>query len=130
MIVVGVLLGYAIQFFVAIQIMLPSVKKLFEVSKNQPFLVEAIFRTIMVLATFLLAELFPNLGLLISLLGSVCLTILALVFPPVIEFILLSNDPHGLSCWVVVKNSIILTISLVGFLTGSYVSLSDIIKTF
>lgn len=126
----GVLLGYAIQFFVAIQIMLPTVKSSFMFAEDHPFLGEFIFRTAMVLITFVVAELVPNLGLLLSLIGSVCSTILALVLPPLMEFILLSCEEKKMGWFVIWKNSIILLISLFGFLTGGYESLSGIVKAF
>lgn len=124
------LLGYAIQFFVAIQIMLPTIKSSFKFAEDHPFLGEFIFRTVMVLITFVVAELVPNLGLLLSLIGSVCSTILALVLPPLMEFILLSSEENKMGWFVIWKNSIILLISLFGFLTGGYESLSGIVKAF
>lgn len=47
----GILLGYALQFFIAIQIMLPSVVKKISFGKNHPVLVDLGFRTFMVLVT-------------------------------------------------------------------------------
>lgn len=84
----------------------------------------------MVLVTFGVAELVPNLSLLLSLIGAVCSTVLALVLPPLIEFILLSCQDNGISWYVLIKNSIILIIALLGFATGGYESLSKIIKTY
>lgn len=124
----GVLLGYAIQFFIAIQIMLPTVRNTFQFADDHPFLGEMIFRTFMVLITFTVAELVPNLGLLLSLIGSVCSTVIALVLPPLMEFIVMSGEEKKLSWFVFSKNSMILLISLLGFLTGGYESLSGIAK--
>jgi solute carrier family 36 (proton-coupled amino acid transporter) len=129
-IALGVLLGYAIQFFVAIQIMFPTVRRSIKVADKHPFISELAFRTLMVLVTFCVAELVPNLSLLLSLIGSVCSTVLALVLPPLMEFIILSCSDGGVGWFVLVKNSMILLISLVGFLTGGYESLSRIIETF
>lgn len=126
----GVLLGYAIQFFVAIQIMYPSVKSSFKFADRHPLFGELLFRTFMVLTTFAVAELVPNLSLLLSLIGAVCSTVLALVLPPLIEFIILSCEEEGVSWFVFLKNTIILAISLVGFFSGGYESLSRIIKTY
>lgn len=124
------LLGYAIQFFVAIQIMFPTIKNTFKFADDHPLFGEFLFRTFMVLITFGVAELVPNLGLLLSLIGSVCSTVLALVLPPLMEFIILSCEDSKFSFIVVFKNSIILVLSLLGFLTGGYESLSGIIKAF
>lgn len=129
-IALGVLLGYAIQFFVAIQIMFPSIKTTFKFADDHPFVGEIIFRTLMVLVTFGVAELVPNLSLLLSLIGAVCSTVIALVVPPLLEFIILSCEKNGISWFVFLKNSIILLISLIGFLTGGYESMSSIIKAY
>ena len=129
-IALGVLLGYAIQFFVAIQIMMPSVRKSFDVADRHPFIAELIFRTLMVLLTFTIAELVPNLSLLLSLIGAVCSTVLALVLPPLLEFIILSCEKEGISWFVLLKNFLILLLSLIGFFTGGYESLSAMIKTY
>lgn len=126
----GVLLGYALQFFVAIQIMLPTVKNTFKFAESHPLIGELLFRTFMVLITFVIAEVVPNLGLLLSLIGSVCSTVIALVLPPVLEFILLSSEENQLTWYVIVKNSTILAISLLGFLTGGYEGISGIIRAF
>jgi proton-coupled amino acid transporter len=129
-IALGILLGYALQFFVAIQIMLPSITNFSKLTIQNPFITELVFRTLMVLLTLVIAKLVPNLSLLLSLIGAVCGTVLALVFPPVLEFIILASEEKGISWVVIIKNSIILLISLVGFLTGGYEGLSAIIKTY
>lgn len=129
-IALGVLLGYAIQFFVAIQIMYPSIRSSIKFADKHPFFGELVFRTFMVLVTFCVAELVPNLSLLLSLIGAVCSTVLALVLPPLLEFIILSCEEDGVGWFVFLKNSIILVISLIGFATGGYESLSNIIKTY
>jgi proton-coupled amino acid transporter len=110
--------------------MMPTIKKHFKFADQHPFFGEILFRTFMVLITLAVAELVPNLGLLLSLIGAVCGTVLALVLPPLIEFIILSCEDGGLGWFVFFKNSVILVISLVGFLTGGYESLSGIIKAY
>lgn len=108
--------------------MFPSIRSTFRLADKHPFVGELLFRSVMVLVTFGVAELVPNLSLLLSLIGAVCSTVLALVLPPLIEFIILSCDEGGIGWYVFVKNSVILLISLVGFVTGGYESLSSIIR--
>lgn len=129
-IALGVLLGYAIQFFVAIQIMFPSIRKTFRCVERHPLIGELAFRTFMVLVTFGVAEIVPNLSLLLSLIGAVCSTVIALVLPPLMEFIILTCEDESIGWFVIIKNSFILLLSLLGFLTGGYESLSSIIKTY
>lgn len=123
----GVLLGYAIQFFVAIQIMFPNIQKMSSFSRTHPLIGELIFRTFMVFVTLTVAVLIPELDLLLSLIGAVCSTVLALVLPPLMEFIIVSCEANQHRWFIVVKNLIILFISLLGFLSGGYESLTAIL---
>jgi proton-coupled amino acid transporter len=123
----GVLLGYAIQFFVAIQIMFPNIQKMSNFSNTHPLIGEMIFRTFMVFLTLSVAILIPELDLLLSLIGAVCSTVLALVLPPLLEFIIVSCEDNQHRWFVLVKNIIILLISLLGFLSGGYESLTAIL---
>jgi len=77
-----------------------------------------------------IAELVPALGLFISLIGALCSTTLALVFPPVMELIACSEPNKGPGIWICGKNLIILVLALLGFFTGSYESLKQIINHF
>ena len=123
----GVLLGYAIQFFVAIQIMFPNIQNMIKFTKTHPLTGELMFRTFMVFVTLAVAILIPELDLLLSLIGAVCSTVLALVLPPLMEFILVSCEANQHKWFIVVKNLLILFISLLGFLTGGFESLSAIL---
>lgn len=126
----GVLLGFAIQFFIPIQIMLPLVQRRSSFAAKHPFADELMFRVVMVLTTFVVAQLVPNLSALLSLIGAVCSTVLALVFPPLMEMIVLETNNWKLRAFVYLKNVVILILSLLGFLTGTYESLNGIIKSF
>ncbi|XP_016980012.1 proton-coupled amino acid transporter 1 [Drosophila rhopaloa] len=129
MVSAGVLLGYPLQFFVAIQIMWPSAKQMCGI-QGRSLIGELGFRTCMVLVTLAIAEMVPALGLFISLIGALCSTALALVFPPVIELIARSEQNKGPGVWICVKNLVILVMALLGFFTGSYESLKQIVKHF
>lgn len=78
-----------------------------------------------------IAELVPALGLFISLIGSLCSTALALVFPPIIEIIVRRDIVSRSARFLMYsKNIVILILALAGFSTGTYESLSEIIKHF
>jgi solute carrier family 36 (proton-coupled amino acid transporter) len=130
MISIGVILGFGIQFFIPIQIMFPSIKSKFKFANDKPLISEMIFRTVIVLITFSFAFLIPNLGLLISLIGAVCSTSLALVFPVLIEHLVITRNCKSPSVIVVFKNSLILLLAVVVFLSGGYESISGIIKIY
>uniref|UniRef100_A0A182N1B3 Amino acid transporter transmembrane domain-containing protein n=1 Tax=Anopheles dirus TaxID=7168 RepID=A0A182N1B3_9DIPT len=129
MIATGVLLGYALQFFVAIMIMWPMVESRVAVARKHPVYCEMVFRILMVLVTFLVAECVPNLGAFISLIGAFCSSSLALMFPPLIELIVAWTN-GTLRFWLVAKNAIILMLAFLGFATGTYESMSAIARDF
>lgn len=110
--------------------MFPSIKNKFDVAKKHPLISEMAFRTSMVLVTFSVAILVPNLGLLISLIGAVCSTSLALVFPVIIEYLVLSRNGEPVSTSIVIRNILILLFATVGFLSGGYESTRLIIKLY
>lgn len=128
MIAMGVLLGYAIQFFVAIQILFTTVSDSWSFADKHPVCAETIFRVLMVLVTFAVAELVPNLSLLLSLIGSVCCVVLAFVFPVIADLIIRHSQSSGIGCIHLFKNLIILAIALAGFSFGGFVSINAIVE--
>lgn len=72
-----------------------------------------------------LSTLIPHLDLLISLVGAFASSFLALMFPPVIE--LLTFQCGTLTK---LKNVIIIMLGLIGFLTGTYSSMKEIVLKF
>ena len=123
----GVGLGYSIQLFVPVQIMFPSIERKFKWIQSHPVIGELFFRALLVFLTFTVAVSVPNLGLLLSLIGAVACTVLAFVLPPILEFIVKSEDGK-LNYFVVIKNSIILLFAFVGFASGGYCSIREIIN--
>lgn len=123
----GVALGYAIQFYIPIQILFPLIQRSIKFTKNNPFSSELMFRVFMVIVTFLVAILVPNLGLLISLIGAICSNSLALVFPVIIEYLVATRGDSKMQTLDVIKNILILLLAIVGFLSGGYESVRGII---
>lgn len=72
MVAFGVASTVAIQFYVAVQIMYPAVAENFEFAKLHPVLSEELFRTLWMIVVFIVAEIVPNLGLLLSFIGAGC----------------------------------------------------------
>ncbi|XP_035789375.1 proton-coupled amino acid transporter-like protein pathetic isoform X1 [Anopheles albimanus] len=131
MIATGVLLGFALQFFVAIMILWPMVESRSATARHYPVLCEMIFRILLVLMTFLIAKFVPSLGLFISLIGAFCSSALALMFPPIIELIVAYSTPgERPTAWLLAKNVCILLLAVLGFATGTYESFSKIIQAF
>ncbi|KAL6423468.1 hypothetical protein ACFW04_010213 [Cataglyphis niger] len=124
----SILFTYALQFYVPIAIMWPSIVNRFGPFK-WPAFAEIIFRSVICLITFILAEAIPKLGLFISLVGAVSSTALALVFPPIIDMIICWHNTN-LSFFTITKDVMIVLIGMLGFVTGTYESLTAIIKSF
>lgn len=127
---VGVGLGYPIQFYIPIQILYPVIQRSVKITRKYPLTFELIFRVFLVLVTFTVAILVPNVGLLISLIGAVCSNSLALVFPVIIEYLVKTRGDNRMSLFHAIKNILILLLAIVGFLSGGYESIRGIIALY
>lgn len=127
MIAVAIFFTYSLQFYVPMEIIWKNVRQFFGAKKN---LAEYTIRILLIILTLSLAIAIPNLGGFISLVGAVCLSFLGLIFPAVIETVTFWDRPNGLGRynWVLLKNTFLVCFGILGFLTGSYVSILDIIK--
>ncbi|XP_063920912.1 proton-coupled amino acid transporter 1 isoform X3 [Zophobas morio] len=124
----GILFTYALQFYIAVEIMYPNLQSLLGPFKY-PVFAELTFRSVLVLLTFVLAEAIPFLNLFISLVGAISSSALALLFPPVLDLVT-SYSFGDLKPVTVFKNVIILFIGCVGCVTGTYESINSIISAF
>ncbi|XP_063073512.1 neutral amino acid uniporter 4 [Engraulis encrasicolus] len=151
----GVCVSFVVQFFVPAEILLPPL--LAHVTDKWKQTIEFLLRALLVCVTCVMAILVPRLDLVISLVGAVSSSALALVFPPLVELLLLSSatplslslsppsplslspsplshssSPHhhhhhpSLPLSVLLKDVAIVTLGILGFLTGTYVTLEEI----
>lgn len=81
------------------------------------------------LFSVVLAEAIPYLSLFISLIGAISSTALALLFPPLLELVTKSSISE-VSPKLLIKNLFILLLGLSGCVTGTYESISAIVKAF
>ncbi|XP_047543441.1 proton-coupled amino acid transporter-like protein CG1139 [Vanessa atalanta] len=125
MIAVAIFFTYSLQFYVPMEIIWKNVRHFFGAKKN---IAEYSIRIFVVLLTLCTAIAIPNLGPFISLVGALCLSFLGLIFPAVIETVTFWDRPNGLGRynWVLWKNMFLVSFGILGFLTGSYVSILDI----
>lgn len=119
----GIFITYALQFYVAAEIIIP--KAVTCVSERWSKAVDYIVRALLVCMTCVLAILIPRLDIVISLVGSVSSSALALIFPPLMEIWAFYED--GLSRWTVFKDITISLVGFVGFVVGTYVSLWELV---
>jgi len=129
MIAVAIFFTYALQFYVPLEIIWKACKHRFTSSPN---LAEYTIRAVIVAGSVVVAILVPNLGPFISLVGAVCLSFLGLMFPSIVEIVVFWDVPGGLGRgnWVIWKNVLVIAFGFVGFLTGTYTSLLEIVETY
>lgn len=92
--------------------------------------VEYSVRIAIVIGTVIIAIAIPNLGGFISLVGAVCLSTLGLIFPSIIDLVTINEDPGlGRYNWRLWKNGFLIVFGLIGFTSGTYVSIQEIINS-
>ncbi|GJQ79436.1 hypothetical protein Trydic_g16295 [Trypoxylus dichotomus] len=124
MIAIAIFLTYSLQFYVPMEIIWKNLKQHFGVRKTLP---EYSIRTVIVIGTVFIAIAIPNLGGFISLVGAVCLSTLGLIFPAVIDLVTFYEEPGlGRFNWRLWKNAFLIVFGLIGFITGTYVSIIEI----
>ncbi|XP_055708651.1 proton-coupled amino acid transporter-like protein CG1139 isoform X1 [Phlebotomus papatasi] len=126
MIAIAIFLTYSLQFYVPMEILWKNLKGNFNEHRNAA---EYTLRIGLVILTVAIAAAIPNLGPFISLIGAVCLSTLGLIFPSVIEIVTYWENGMGRFNWRLWKNILLILFGIVGFLTGSYVSIIEIIES-
>ncbi|XP_014891968.1 proton-coupled amino acid transporter 1 [Poecilia latipinna] len=119
----GIFITFALQFYVPAEILIPQILTCVSERWEKP--VDLLLRTLLVIITCALAILIPELDLVISLVGSVSSSFLALIFPPILE--ILAFHTEGLSPLATIKNLIISVVGLLGFLLGTYIAVIEIL---
>jgi len=77
----------------------------------------------------LLAEMIPHLNLFISLVGAVSSSTLALIFPPLINILTNWSNGYGKYNWCLWKDIVLIVFGTIGFVTGTYVSIENILNS-
>lgn len=127
MMAIAIFLSYTLQFYVPVSIAGPFVRGQFDTERAKN-LSETILRISLVTFTFILAAIIPNLGPIISLVGAVSSSTLALIAPPIIEIVTFWSIGFGKYKWMLWKDIFILMFGLCGFFFGTYASLAQILN--
>jgi solute carrier family 36 (proton-coupled amino acid transporter) len=126
MMALAIFLSYGLQFYVPVNILGPWLRSKLSGEQSQR-VGEYLLRIGLVLFTFILAAMVPNLGAVISLVGAVSSSTLALIFPPLIEIITFWPNGLGKHHWILWKDIGIMIFGILGFIFGSYASIAQIL---
>nr|KAF6448828.1 solute carrier family 36 member 3 [Rousettus aegyptiacus] len=121
---IGIFFTYALQFHVPAEIIIPIV--ISQVSESWALFADLTVRTALVCLTCVSAILIPRLDLVISLVGSVSSSALALIIPPLLE--LITFYPEDMSCVTIAKDIMISILGLLGCVFGTYQALYELIQ--
>lgn len=127
LLVMAIFGNYAMAFYVPISIIWPPLSKHAARYTNNLLAAELMFRTFMVLVTLLLAVAIPKIDLVISLVGAVSGTFLALIFPPLLEYITYAPNISKIN---LTKQIAILIFGAISFATGTYAAVLAIVQEF
>ncbi|XP_054710008.1 proton-coupled amino acid transporter-like protein CG1139 isoform X2 [Uloborus diversus] len=133
MFAVAIFLSYALQLYVPLQILWPYVKTKFNLqrfSQKEQLILEYIFRTFLVSITFAMAAVIPMLHLFIALVGAMASSSLALIFPPIIEMVMVweSGIGRGKLRLIKIKNVFLIVFGLTGSIIGTTMAIREIIR--
>ncbi|KAM3956704.1 proton-coupled amino acid transporter-like protein acs [Aphomia sociella] len=118
---IAVAMGFPIQCYPGIQIFLEVIKNhdLREQPSNFALkIIESIARPVFVCLSFLVCYLVPFQGPFVAFVGSMCTTLLALVFPATMELCLMHPGHYGKYHIHLVKNLLIIIIGLIIWIFG------------
>jgi proton-coupled amino acid transporter len=131
MFAVAIFCSYAVQFYVPMEIIWPLVECHLTPDSRTHKYGEYLLRACFVIMTFVLAIIIPCLDLVISLVGALSSSAVALIFPPILEIVTFWSVPHGLGRyrWKLAKDILIVLLGIVGFVVGTVTTLISIVRT-
>ncbi|XP_010371987.1 proton-coupled amino acid transporter 3 isoform X2 [Rhinopithecus roxellana] len=119
---IGIFFTYALQFHVPAEIIIPFA--ISQVSESWALFVDLSVRSALVCLTCVSAILIPRLDLVISLLGSVSSSALALIIPALLEIVIFYSK--DMSCVTLAKDIMISILGLLGCIFGTYQALYEL----
>lgn len=121
-IALAVFFTYSLQFYVPMDI---SWKKLLEpkIPVRLHNISQIIFRTLSVAATVAVAAAVPNLEAIISLVGSVCFSMLGIFIPAIVDIVLCWEGDLGRFKWKLYKNIFLAVFAVFALVAGTYQSI-------
>lgn len=123
----AVLVTFGLQFYVCLDIAWTSMKSHFT---SRPTVANYILRTLLVIASVILAIVVPKISPFVGFIGAVCFTMLGLLIPVVIEMITFWDEGFGPCNWIIIKNVIIVIVGVIAAISGANGSLRKIISIY
>nr|XP_032512254.1 proton-coupled amino acid transporter-like protein pathetic isoform X2 [Danaus plexippus plexippus] len=120
------LLSYALIFYVPLEILWKRIKNKFH--ENNHRICVACIRLAGTVFTVGLACAIPRLELFMELVGAVCLSILGITFPVIIETVFLWDKDMGKWKWILWKNTFILIFSILVLISGISCSIQTLFQ--
>ncbi|KAK7097608.1 neutral amino acid uniporter 4-like [Littorina saxatilis] len=131
MFAISIFVSYNVQFYVPIRIIAPWVANRYKIeSQKKIHRVESLLRVFFVLITMACAMAIPHLDLLISLIGALASSSLAMILPAIIHILTMLMEPKRPGVITIIKDVCITIFGVIGFVTGSYTALKEIVATF
>ncbi|XP_075987497.1 proton-coupled amino acid transporter-like protein pathetic [Anticarsia gemmatalis] len=91
--------------------------------ENKHYIWERVYRAIFVVIITVVAVAFPNMGPIMGLIGSFCLSLMGFIFPALIETLVIWESPGlGFAKWRLWKNIFIFIVGIILMVSGTYSS--------
>ncbi|KAK9508555.1 hypothetical protein O3M35_006089 [Rhynocoris fuscipes] len=126
LVALSILFTYGLQFSVPSEIMWKLIGH--KISERFQTIGYYLMRAAMIFGTVIIAIIIPDLSPFISLVGAVCFSILGLFCPAVIEAITYYDEGYGPLKIRLIKDIVIMLMSVFSLVSGSYISITDIIE--
>lgn len=127
LIALAILFTFGLQFFVPMDILWRKIQHRF--SKDKHNRTQIYLRTGIIIIMGAIGVAVPNLDPIISLVGAVFFSVLGILVPAIIETVYYWPD-LGKMNWILIKNIILSLFAIFALVTGSIVSVQDIIKEY
>ncbi|XP_039764137.1 proton-coupled amino acid transporter-like protein CG1139 [Pararge aegeria] len=121
----AILLTFPLQNFVAYNILWQKIKKVIG-ENNRAILADYALRIALVILPWSLAVAVPKLGPFIALFGALCLSLLAIVFPGLMDACVWYPNKYGMCRYRLVRDIFIVVIGIACLVSGCYTSLLEI----
>ncbi|XP_052752676.1 proton-coupled amino acid transporter-like protein CG1139 [Galleria mellonella] len=125
---IAIFLSFPLQNFVAYAITWRKIKK--KISEKRSLFVDYLLRIVLVLIPFAVAVAVPTLGPFISLFGALCLSLLAIVFPGLIDACVWYPTTYGVFKYKLFRDITIILVGMFALISGCYTSIMEIIQDF